>query len=455
MPPARSHALRFLLPLGLALLGAAVCAWLVPAEVLAVEAHLVGFPDSDAWAHGLRPAVIAALCFLPALGALVYSLGCTMDRYVARQFAGIFGICLAALVMIWLVMDLSGVIGDLRASANPLLTAAKLYGTRAPAMLLLLLPYCLLLALLYSLGKLSSDREIVSMLQSGRSLIRICRPVILFGVFCSLFSLGLNYQWAPNAEGRKSAILEEGRGVAITAATNVLYHQAEKRRLWRISRFPEHFEKGEPLTGIEVTTTHPDNSLRSRLFAASARWDPADRSWTFANAQIGRYQPGEPPLFETPGEPIVRNGWPETPSQLIRPGLAATNLGVPDLNGWLAANATNGLTVNPAPYLTQWHYRWALPFACLVTVLLGTPLAVHFTRRGAGGGVFLAVVLSALMMLTSNIALSLGEAGIAPPALSAWLPNLLFALLGLYLFHRRLTGRTIYQQIRRLFPTND
>lgn len=455
MPATRSHALRFLPPLVLALIGAAVCARLVPAEALAVDAHLAGFPDSDSHAHGLRPAVIAGLCFLPALGALAYSLSCTMDRYVARQFAVIFGICLGALVMIWLLMDLSGIIGDLRDCEHPLATAARLYGVRAPAVLLLLLPYALLLALLYALGKLSSDREIVSMLQSGRSLIRISRPVILFGVLCSLFCLGLNYQWAPNAEGRKSAILDEGRGLAITAATDVLYHQSDQRRLWKIGRFPEHYEKGEPLSDIEVTSLNPDNSLRSRLFATSARWNPEDRSWTFENGMIGRYQPGEPPLFQTPKAPIVRQGWPETPSQLIRPGLDAAFLGVPDLNGWLSANATNGLSVNPAPYLTQWHYRWALPFACLVTVLLGTPLAVHFTRRGAGGGVFLAVVLSALMMLASNIALSLGEAGIAPPALAAWLPNLLFALLGLYLFHRRLTGRTIYQQLRRLIPTGD
>jgi lipopolysaccharide export LptBFGC system permease protein LptF len=57
------------------------------------------------------------------------------------------------------------------------------------------------------------------------------------------------------------------------------------------------------------------------------------------------------------------------------------------------------------------------------------------------------------MMLTSNIALSLGESGILPPALSAWLPNLLFALLGLYLFHRRLSGRPIYQTLKRLLPS--
>ena len=38
--------------------------------------------------------VMAALCFLPALASLLYSLGGTLDRYIARQFIGIFFICL-------------------------------------------------------------------------------------------------------------------------------------------------------------------------------------------------------------------------------------------------------------------------------------------------------------------------------------------------------------------------
>jgi lipopolysaccharide export LptBFGC system permease protein LptF len=66
--------------------------------------------------------------------------------------------------------------------------------------------------------------------------------------------------------------------------------------------------------------------------------------------------------------------------------------------------------------------------------------------------VFLAVVLSTLLMFTGTICLAFGEAGLMPPALAAWLPNLLFGVLGLYLFHRRITGRPIYQSLRRLIP---
>ncbi len=58
------------------------------------------------------------------------------------------------------------------------------------------------------------------------------------------------------------------------------------------------------------------------------------------------------------------------------------------------------------------------------------------------------------MLFISSITLALGEATIVPPVLAAWMPNIVFTLLGLYLFHRRITGRPIYQSVRRLLtPT--
>ena len=451
----RTHFLRFLLPLALAAVGAALCAVLIPAETEAVRQQLIGFPDSDVQAHQARPMILTALCFLPALAGLAYTLGGTLDRYIARQFAGIFCVCLAALVVIWLLMDIGNRISDFRDSKNILLTVVTFYGIRSPAVLLLLLPFSLLLALLSSLGKLSGTREVIAMIQAGRSVIRITLPLIIAGLFFSLLSLGLNYHWAPNAEGRVDEILDEAGGKVPIKAPNVLYRNPADRRLWEIGAFPKDYHKGAPLIDVEVTTTRADKTLESRLYAKHASWDRTAHRWTFEQPLVGTFPRNSPPVFETYSEPLVIETWPETPWQLIKPGLSAANLGIPDLDSWLQANTRRGPFADPAPYLTQWHYRWALPFTCMVTVLLATPLAIHFSRRGPGGGVFLAVVLAALMLLFASISLALGEAGTLRPAVAAWLPNIAFALLGLYLFRRRITGQPIYLILRKLLPGND
>ncbi len=450
----RIHLFRFLLPLALAAAAAVFCAFLVPAEIAAVQQQLIGFPDSNIPAHQARPWVLAILCFLPGFATLIYALGGTLDRYIARQFAGIFAICLGALLMIWLLMDLSNNLSDFRAAQNITATMATFYFTRAPSILLLLLPYSLLLALLSSLGKLSANREIIAMIQAGRSVIRITQPLIIAGFLFSLLSLGLNYHWGPIAEGGIAEILVEASGKQANEASNVLYRNPSKRRLWMIGAFPQDYQLGKPLRDLEITTTRADKTLESRLVAKSATWDRVSHKWTFIEPIIATFQAGQPAVFESHPDPLTIDSWPETPWQLIKPGLSATYLGIPDLSSWLQANSLHGQFANPAPYQTQWHYRWALPFTCLVTVLLATPLGIHFSRRGSGGGVFLAVVLSALMLLVTSISIALGESGTLPPAQAAWLTNLIFATLGIYLFYRRISGQPIYLILRRLLPSN-
>ncbi len=450
----RSILLRSLLPLALVVLGALLCACLIPSELRAIDEQLTGFPDSDVFAHQVRPYILAGLCFLPALAAILYALGGTLDRHIAREFGSIFFICIGALLLIWMLIDFAQNLKDFRKSASTLMTAASYYRVRSPAVLLLLLPYALLLSLIHSLSKLSRDREIVAMIQSGRSLIRLTAPLLAAGIWCSLLCLGLNYHWAPTAEGRQSEILDAARGILITEAKHVLYHNADNHRLWMVGAFPKNYEKGEALLNVEVTTTRTDGSLDWRLSAKRARWERQTGIWTFEDPIIGRFHPGQVPEFEIPKPPVLHQVWPETPWQLIKPGLAAPYLGIPELNGWLHTNAGKHHTLpnknTAAPYLCQWHYRWALPFTCLVTVLLAAPLSIHFSRRGPGGNIFLAILLSALMVFTTNIILTFGEAGFLHPALAAWLPNIIFSVFGLILFHRRISDRPLHQSILRL-----
>ncbi len=451
----RSCSSRLILILALVALGAGLCVVLVPMENRAVEQQFLGFPDSDISSHQARPFVLAALCFLPALTALAYALGGTLDRYIFRQFIGIFSICISGLFMIWLLIDLTDKINEFLASGQVWRTLGVFYITRCPSVLLAMLPYSLLLALLYSLGKLSAHREVIAMIQSGRGVFRLTRSLIIAGVLCVLFSLGLNYQWAPVSEGAVDDILAEASGKKSTEATQVLFRNSTNRRLWMIGAFPSNYQLGQALVNVEVTTTDDHQMLVSRISADRALWDRVTRQWTFEGVVLGIYTPDNSPVFQKFATPLVIDTWSETPWQLIKPGLSPSYLGIPDLSTWLHANVSNQGFADPAPYLTHWHYRWALPFTCLVTVLLAAPLGIYFSRRGPGGGIFLAVVLSAVMLLVSNVALAFGEAGKIPPALAAWLPNLCFTLIGVYLFALRITGRPIYHSLRKLFPSSD
>jgi len=348
-----------------------------------------------------------------------------------------------------LLIDLSDKVGDLQSAENMLASLIAVYTTRAPAVLLLLLPYGLLLSLLYCLSQLSASREVIAMIQSGRGIVRITLPLVIAGIICTLFGIGLNYQWAPVAEGRQDEVMAEAKGEVAQEASRVLFNNAPKRRLWMIGAFPHDYQKGAPLKFIEITTSNAQNQIETRLSANSASWDRETRRWTFENATIGTHHDGGPPEFEKINGPLIVDSFEETPMQLIKPGLSAEHLGIPDLSSWLKSRAEGLNFADPAPYRTEWHYRWAMPFTCLVSVMLAVPLAVNFSRRGPAGSIALAVGFSAIMLLISTIVLAFGHAGDMPPVMAAWLPNLAFFGFGVYLFKQRIHGRPLFKRSRK------
>ena len=446
---------RWLMPLLIIALGAVAAAYLGHREKVAVDYQLIGFPDSNVAANLLRPWIVGFLCLMPGIAAVAYALGSTFDRYLSRQFIVIFAICLATLFAIFMLLDLNDNLGDFDGSPNLAAVVGTFYISRLPAILIILLPYGLLLALIQCLGKFSKSNEIIAMIQSGSSVVRVSRPLIFAGVWCSVFLLGLNYHWAPHADGGKKEMIAKAKGLPIYVQENVLFRDPDSRRLWLVGAFSENYQEGEPLENVEVTTLNEDSTLLSRVTSPSAKWDKNTRDWTFEDPLITRFEEGESPIFEQMDTPLVRKKWNETPSQIIKPGLAVDNLGIPELTTWLNSPLSKQPLSNKPAYVTHWHYRWALPLSCIITVLIAAPLSIHFSRRGAGSGIFLAVLLSVMMLFINSVTLALGESNIVYPPLAAWLPNIVFTLLGLWLYHRRITGRPIYQTVKKLVTVNN
>ncbi|HAO96539.1 MAG TPA: hypothetical protein DCQ96_10805 [Verrucomicrobiales bacterium] len=444
----------------LTLLGALAAFGLVSREAAAVSIHLLGFPDSDQITLELRPLLLGLLCFLPAIAALCYGMASALDRYLARQMLGAVCICSLALLIIYVLIDLNDNIDNFQKSTNLGSFLLQYYLVILPPVFVLLIPFGLLLGLLYALGKLSSNHEIVAMLQTGRSLTRVIMPLGAVGLFFSLACLLLNYHWAPWGEGYQEALIEFAKSGSKSQARNVLYvHRDAERtvdRSWLVGSFPYNYTPDDPILDVVIRSKDEDGPS-SVLYAKSATWSARSGTWAFKDAVRldlrSRLNDGSlSEKFETNlPSPYLVEDYPETPWQIVTPGLEKNYLGIPELKSWLLQHEGDVWAPRRA-YLTQWHYRWAQPWICLVVVLLSAPLGIAFTRRGTAGGVAIAAFLIGAMLLCSEAFLTLGDAGQITPLLAAWGTNLIFTIIALVLLWRRLQGRPIYQAILSRTP---
>src|SRR6266496_2960679 len=134
-----------------------------------------------------------------------------LDRYVVRNFLQVYLYCIAGFISIWLIFDISDNISSFIEEHIGLRLVAQYYATQVPQIFIILLPVSLLLALLFTLGRMSRANEIVSMLTAGISLPRVLLPLIGIGLLTVGVSMALNYSLAPHAELARKSFLSEAQ----------------------------------------------------------------------------------------------------------------------------------------------------------------------------------------------------------------------------------------------------
>src|SRR3954469_6871459 len=123
-----------------------------------------------------------------------------LDRYVLRHFLQAYFYCIAGFISIWFIFDVSDNISTFLDQRISRTLIFKYYLTQLPQILVILLPVALLLALLFSLGRMSRSNEIVSIINAGVSLPRLLTPLLVLSLLTTAASTALNYSLAPHGE---------------------------------------------------------------------------------------------------------------------------------------------------------------------------------------------------------------------------------------------------------------
>jgi lipopolysaccharide export system permease protein len=374
-----------------------------------------------------------------------------LDRYVLRNFLEPFLICFLGFIGIWLVFDLGDNGSDFIEHGASLKQVAQFYLFQLPQTVLISLPIGLLLALLYSLSRMSRSNEIIAMLTAGRSVVRVLVPLMAVGLLLSGVCFALNYRWAPQAEAVRETMLEQiNRGKKAEKDEPIeghLFRDRQHDRTWYVRKMRVQGPKVNELDGVHIVQQDPEGNVIRKWYAEKAFFD-AKGTWALHRGMAVE--------FNVEGDIVkkddfaksfrVVNDWPETPWRIASSLLEAGNLSVPQLEDYLKYNS-DFPTVQLASYRTNLADRWAFPLSCFVVIFIAAPLGIVFSRRGVLAGVAGSIFIFFGMILLRYLFLALGKGARIDPVVAAWLPNVFFMTIGLFLLYLRSTNR----ELPRLF----
>jgi LPS export ABC transporter permease LptG len=360
-----------------------------------------------------------------------------LDRYVVRNFLQVYFYCIAGFISIWLIFDISDNISTFIDEHVGLLLAVRYYATQVPQVFIILLPVSLLLALLFTLGRMSRANEVVSMLTAGVSLPRVLLPLVGMGLLTVAASMALNYSLAPHAEMARKTFLSDARARPARYIEGQIFRNRTEARTWFVQNFRPG---GTTFNNVQVLQQDANDNIVTNYLATRASYDPETKTWDLENVKVVHYDHAGNIVDEQIYPSLKIEHWSETPFRLGSANERAEFLSLPELREYLHFNADFPPTLL-APFRTHLQYRLALPWTCLVVVCIAAPLGIGYSRRGVLSSVAAAVFLVFSMNFLVHLFLALGEGDRVSPWVAAWTPNLLFAAIGLYLFYLRASNR--------------
>jgi lipopolysaccharide export system permease protein len=360
-----------------------------------------------------------------------------LDRYVVRNFLQAYIYCIVGFISIWFIFDISDNISTFIDQHIGVFTVLRYYGTQVPQILIILLPVSLLLALLFSLGRMSRANEIVSMLTAGVSVPRVLLPLIVIGLLTVAASTALNYSLAPHAELARKTFLTTAHSRRASTIEGQIFRNRKDARTW----FVQSFHAGRDVfNNVQVLQQDAHENIIVNYLAERVVYHPDTKVWELQGAKVVRYDAAGNILDEQYYPSLKINNWDETPFRLGSANEHAEFLSLPELRKYLHYNSDFPATLL-APFRTHLQYRLALPWTCLVVVCIAAPLGIGYSRRGVLASVASAVILIFSMNFLTHLFLALGEGARISPLVAAWTPNLLFGAIGLYLLYLKATNR--------------
>jgi lipopolysaccharide export system permease protein len=357
--------------------------------------------------------------FLPVGGIL--------DRYLAAGFLRVFFICLAVATLLYVTVEFFDRIGTLLDGGASLASIARYFLYKAPLLISRVMGFATLFSTLFCLGMLTRTREITAIRSSGITVQRIALPLLLLAFVICGFSFVWNETLVPVFAHRAQNIYKteiRNKQQQSLLGTHDIWIRGDGSFV-----NVDHFDiRTHALENVTVFLLNRDFSLRALVEIPKAQW--MNQRWQAQSAtewmllgdgkMVRRETREAVPLTETPQELQLLARDPEEFTYF-------------DLQKQIADMKGKG--IDTTAYEVDLQLKLALPFISPLMVLLAIPFALKHQMSGSISLSFgIAMAIGFGYWVLTAFCVSLGHSGALLAWVSAWIPNGIFSLIGLYFF---------------------
>jgi lipopolysaccharide export system permease protein len=349
-----------------------------------------------------------------------------LDFYIIKKFLGTFFFAISLLIVIVIIFDVSENIDEFFENNAPWdETIFTYYVNFIPYFINLFSYLFTFISVIFFTSKMASNTEIVAILSSGVSFYRLLRPYLVSALILALMSFYLSNFLIPKTNIKRRVFKNKYIETLNKDLDRNIHLQILPGNFVYLENYNSENGKGYKFT-LENIVGH---NLRYKLTADRIEWDSIAEKWILSNYFIR--------TIDSTGEQIVRGKTMDTTLNMAPEDLYYQKEDFEEMNYWqlneeIAKEDLKGSEIAKV-YAIEKHQRIASPFATIVLTLIGFALSSRKVRGGIGMHLGMGITITFTFILFMKVSTVFATNGNLSPSLAAWIPNIIFGIVGIVL----------------------
>ena len=409
-----------------------------------------------------------------------------LTRYLLRAHLAPFLFALLALTGLLFVNTVARRFPDMAGKGLPFTVILEVMALSLPHIIALTLPMAVLVAALYAFSQLTADNEVTALKASGVNLLRLQVSVVIAATVLAGFMLYFNDRILPETNHQLKVLLMDINRKSPTlqlkeqVINDIQTSDMQTRYFLQAARIDARTNKLSDVVIYDLSVPGRDRTVYADSGRMAFNREQTNLFLTLFDGSVHEVRENEPQSFqrvffneqllevEGIGNVLERTMQDEyrsdremslamlraavdsSEAELARIRAEARKYGKAAVTQVLARGAAEGQTIQTASelrmlaaraqaeqrrsneYQVEYHKKFAIPFACIVFVLIGAPLAIRFPRGGPGMVIAVSLMIFGIYYMSLIGGESLGDKGQIKPFWGPWAPNVIFLVLSLF-----------------------
>ncbi len=349
-----------------------------------------------------------------------------LDRYILKKFLISYLFVVLILVAVIMVIDITEKSDDFLEHQLTFQQIAGYYINFIPWIANLITPITVFIATVFVTSKMAGHTEVIAMLSSGVSFVRMLVPYLIGAILIAGVSFYLNGWLIPNSDKSRVAFLVAYTQRPHNFNQNNLHLKIAPESYMYLRNYNNHSKVGHNFT----LETVRNNEMVQKLTARRVSWDEETQKWKVQDWMLREFDGRNEYINHGQELDTLLN---ITPKDFESTKYMEQTLTIDELKETIALLRSRGAE-NVELYVVEKYMRYMSPFAIIILAAMGVIVSARKARGGTGFQIALGFLIAFIFIICFMLSREFALKGVVAPMLGVWLPNIFFTLVALVMY---------------------